>query len=115
MNKHMSEVLFVGGPLDSQIRVLDERHSQYVHEEIMDRAPEKPPPPFGAAGADLPNNAVLDMEEHVYVIDELAGDVCKWRVARSKDVCRDEMIQKLVDWYCGGEIKPKCNLRKGEL
>jgi len=99
MNHRKTEVLFVGGPLDNQIRVLDETHAQYVHREVLTpsmgdeiRAPDQ------------------SLREYIYLVDELRGEYCSWRMARLKESNRDELLQRLVDWYCGGELKPKCNL-----
>ena len=103
MNRHKTEVLFVGGPLDNQIRVLDETHAQYVHREVPSLLTKKED-----MGDSLSSDPTL--REYVYIVDELRGECCAWRVARLKESNRDELLQRLVDWYCGGELKPKCNL-----
>jgi len=92
MNRNKTEVLFVGGPLDSHIRVLDERHAQFTHTEVVDQ----------------------DSKEFHYIIHELQGESCTWRLATLRGAGRDIMLQELVDWYCGGVLQPKCNLPKGE-
>lgn len=92
MNHKRTEVLFVGGPLDNRVILLDERHAQYRFTQVaFDKA-----------------------EEIIYIISTFSGELCQWRIARPKDQGADETMQKLVDWYCGGRLEPRCNLPKGE-
>lgn len=93
MNRHKSEVLFIGGPLDSQIRVLDERHADYRFLQIT---PECEDTVF------------------VYILGEISSGTCKWRIGRPKDMEDEEMMQTILDWYAGGRLEPRCNLPKGE-